>query len=194
MCRVGWQKTVNFSIVVNLYLSLRRVLHIWLVTSQECTPCDSVPNFLSSRLLLNPTAGRRGRKLVGCFTNEELFLQSCFPIRRRVSFFFKSAFRCADQPWRFDSAYSSPFMALTWLLLKRANPNSWVRQTGGRGGKTGNGFTWKTDMKDTTSCFERLKDFYAPAKNNFLHKPVDCVSTTQIRCGVLRACLWPRCK
>lgn len=28
-------------------------------------------------------------------------------------------------PCRFDSAYSSPFMAFTWLLLKRANPNSW---------------------------------------------------------------------
>lgn len=30
-------------------------------------------------------------------------------------------------PCKLDSAYSSPFMAFTWLLLKRANPNSWEK-------------------------------------------------------------------
>lgn len=30
-------------------------------------------------------------------------------------------------PCKLDSAYSSPFMAFTWLLLNRANPNSWEK-------------------------------------------------------------------
>lgn len=30
-------------------------------------------------------------------------------------------------PCKLDRAYSKPFMAFTWLLLKRANPNSWEK-------------------------------------------------------------------
>lgn len=30
-------------------------------------------------------------------------------------------------PCKLDSAYSNPFMVFTWLLLKRAKPNSWEK-------------------------------------------------------------------
>lgn len=50
----------------------------------------------------------------------------CFPLLLLLHF---SPVPAGDAyvPCKLVSAYSSPFMAFTWLLLNRANPNSWEK-------------------------------------------------------------------